>query len=140
MLSLTSPHGKEAAKHADSFAPAHVLRTPLHGAHPTYAEFSSCGRSIVATYHTDHTYIFDLSRQRQAEQPDTSNLLPYNSVHKIASKARVTPLQTVCAAVPWRSCKDKSSDACAKAAKRNMKLGNYMLDMGELYFIHFMYT
>ena len=140
MLSLTSPHNKEAVKPIDSFTPAHIVRTPLHGAHPTYAEFSSCGRSIVATYHTDHTYIFDLSSPRQAEYADTSPLSPYNSVHKVKPKARVTPLQTVCAAVPWRSCKDKSSDACIKTAKRNMKLGNYMLDMGKLYFIHCTYT
>ena len=57
MLHLSSP-SPQISKVVTRFCPRHLLNSSK--ARSTYAEFSSCGRSIVATYHADHTYTFGL--------------------------------------------------------------------------------
>eukprot|EP00607_Mallomonas_marina_P007272 CAMPEP_0182418428 /NCGR_PEP_ID=MMETSP1167-20130531/2867_1 /TAXON_ID=2988 /ORGANISM="Mallomonas Sp, Strain CCMP3275" /LENGTH=859 /DNA_ID=CAMNT_0024592637 /DNA_START=63 /DNA_END=2642 /DNA_ORIENTATION=- len=56
MLSLEGPDAFTRPP-VQRFCPHHLASSSR--AHPTYAEFSPCGRKVVATYHTDHCYVFD---------------------------------------------------------------------------------
>eukprot|EP01041_Mallomonas_annulata_P008393 gene8393-17307_t len=62
MLFLTGPSG-DASTPMQTYCPEHLEKASY--AHATYAEFSACGRRIVATYHADHCYTFDRDCPRQ---------------------------------------------------------------------------
>jgi WD domain, G-beta repeat len=89
-LSLTTPKEAARALPLRSYAPAHIasltdnpcmtsasqlsiLTDSRCKAHATYAEFSPDGRSIVATYLSDHTYVFDVDPlEGQFAQPSAA--------------------------------------------------------------------
>lgn len=107
-LQPTVPRSANNAKPVQSFAPGHLVNS--YRAYGTYAEFSPCGRSILATYHTDHTYIFDLFNSRGEAQ-----------------EALYEPPQ-----MPWRVVASSTPAAGIKSAKENLHLGTKMLDLGML--------
>lgn len=59
MLSLHYPKSNIQVESIGSYCPHHLLNESA--AYPTYAEFSPCGRNIVASYHGDHSYLFNNS-------------------------------------------------------------------------------
>jgi hypothetical protein len=56
-----------------SFCPEHLLHSA--NAHASYAEFSPDGRSVVACFHSDHTYVFDVDEgsRRFLDDLDSEN-------------------------------------------------------------------
>jgi hypothetical protein len=70
MLSQVHPDSSSSGKPLREYCPSHLLSS--RRSRSTYAEFSPCGKSIVATYHRDHTYTF------RVEDDDDVNLIPTN--------------------------------------------------------------
>eukprot|EP01038_Epipyxis_sp_PR26KG_P007532 gene7532-10262_t len=59
MLSLSSPSNiAENLEPYRRFCPSHLTHNSK--AHTTFSEFSSCGKSVLASYHSDHTYSFNM--------------------------------------------------------------------------------
>ena len=59
MLGLCTAKKAREFQPCKVYCPAHL--THARRTHSTYAEFSPCGRSIIANYHSEHTYLFDVN-------------------------------------------------------------------------------
>ena len=59
MLNLCTAESATRHKPFQIFCPSHLV--DVKKARCTYAEFSPCGQSIVASYHGDHSYLFDVN-------------------------------------------------------------------------------
>mmetsp|Transcript_21384 Transcript_21384/g.29618 ORF Transcript_21384/g.29618 Transcript_21384/m.29618 type:complete len:669 (+) Transcript_21384:55-2061(+) len=62
MLSISTPQTvnfhSSSGNPVVSFCPEHLLEKP--SCYATYAEFSPCGKNILACFHSDHSYVFPL--------------------------------------------------------------------------------
>ena len=95
-----------------SFCPEHLLEKP--GCYSSYAEFSPCGRHVLASFHSDHAYVFPLYDVRNGSA---------NSF--VCSGAEAAPL-------PWRirSSEARSLRDKVKEAKDALDIGLKTIDIG----------
>lgn len=120
MLSQLHPDSSSCGKPVKEYCPSHLLSS--RRSRSTYAEFSPCGKSIVATYHRDHTYTFCV------EEKDDMNSITTN----------FSP-----APLPWRqpildfhASRSESEEAqklalkeCIKLASTNIIAGTRLVDV-----------
>lgn len=169
MLTVSSPNNLSTAEPVQSFVPPHVARFPNNGAHCTHAEFSPCGRSILATYHTDHSYVFDLNLNKSSSvsKQVSSSSVPstFQSSFSALSSSSSSPsdqssgssdgpvisaqrwsgglsesLTITPAALPWRLYKDKSPEKIIRAANNSISQGKYMINLGYLTLSYCLYS
>jgi hypothetical protein len=152
MMSLSNPSNMTPPQPAYSFAPVHVLRSPLHEAHSTYAEFSPCGTSVLATYHTDHSYVFDLnmndisrpktsisSEDMKSTSSDSSSTPQSSNIREFTSTSKANNIP---APLLWRDFNniELTMETKIKSVKLDIQTGNRMLDLGYINMSHAMYT
>ena len=166
MLTLSGPSNASVAEPVQSFVPPHVARFPNNGAHCTHAEFSPCGRSVLATYHTDHSYVFDLqprkssqlSKQVPSSSSSSSSSRPATATSSDIDGGGLCPLDSsnrantclnspisesmtiVPAALPWRTYKDMSPDIIIRATNTSISQGKYMVNLGYFTLSYCLYS
>lgn len=117
MMSLKCPSigDVEDPQSIASFCPEHL--TNNHGAYSTYAEFSPCGKNILASFHSDNSYVFPLYESSRKEEV---NVLDESDSNSIA------------APLPWRIRLSEAKTRCEKniLAKEAIEIGTKALEIG----------
>ena len=110
-LKMPSYGAVDEMESVTSFCPEHLINN--HGAYSTYAEFSPCGKHILASFHSDNSYVFPIQKMTSEEET------------KVLSDELTAPL-------PWRI---KLSEAHSRSeknalAKEAIEIGSRALDIG----------
>lgn len=116
VLNLTAPksdyYTSNRCNPVASFCPEHLLEKP--GCYSSYAEFSPCGRHVLASFHSDHSYVFPLYDVRNGSD---------NSF--ICSGTDAAPLPWRIRSTEARSLRDKVNEA-----KEALDIGLKTSDIG----------
>ena len=115
VLSLTVPpsaHFLNSSEAVVSFCPEHLLEKPE--CYASYAEFSPCGHHILATFHSDHAYMFPLFDVRNSCRSSI-----------VCSSREAAPLPWRVRSIEARNLRDK-----IKQAKDALDIGTKTMDIG----------
>lgn len=97
-LGMSTPTGlsEKLGAWVEGYCPVHLLYQH-HPTFATYAEFSPCGKSVLATYHSDHSYTFNISAYREGGSSESSE------TKQTVSSANEHPASHRAARSVWRN-------------------------------------